>query len=76
MYQENEICENVVSNKYETWLEHKRNYDTTRCAYKLGKNAVENDKNHTLYLSSDMQVVILIPNYPVSRFACSQAMWF
>lgn len=45
-------------------VEHKQKYDSTRNAYKTDKGLVKGNENYTLYLSSDMQKVILIPRLP------------
>ena len=46
------------------WLEHKHKYSLTRIAYQLDKDAAKDSTNNTLYLSSDMQKVILLPRLP------------
>ena len=46
------------------WLEHKHKYSLTRIAYQLDKDAAKDLTNNTLYLSSDMQKVILLPRLP------------
>ena len=49
---------------YSQWLEHKHKYSLTRIAYQLDKDAAKDSTNNTLYLSSDMQKVILFPPLP------------
>ena len=46
------------------WLEHKHKYSLTRIAYQLDKDAAKDSTNNTLYLSSDMQKIILLPRLP------------
>ena len=58
---ERRICDKVICDKCSLWLSHKERYDGTRSAFDKDCAKSEDD---TLYLSGDMQKVILIPRLP------------
>ncbi len=57
------LCGDAECVECETWLSHKRKYRITRAAYKHDKESVDANGD-TVYLSSDMQKVILLPRLP------------
>ena len=56
-------CDDETCNDCAKWKEHITRYSETRMAYKEDKENVASQRD-TLYLSSDMQKVILIPRLP------------